>query len=177
MVYIFLAEGFEDIEALQTRDLLLRAGIGVKTVGVGSKTVKSAFGLTVTADIAEGEFDPARAKAVVFPGGMPGAANLAASAVVKNAIAFALEHNLVIGAICAAPGVVLAGTGALFEKRYTCYPGFEVAEGIYTAKKTERDGKLVTANGPAASADFAALLAGAVESKAAEDFIRNMYSK
>ena len=72
MVYIFLADGFEDMEAVQPRDLLLRAGIKVKTVGVGAKTVKSAFGLAVTADITEDEFDPSDADAVVFPGGMPG---------------------------------------------------------------------------------------------------------
>ena len=72
MVYIFLANGFEDVEAIQPRDLLLRAGIKVTTVGVGAKTVKSAFGLTVTADITEDELNLADADAVVFPGGMPG---------------------------------------------------------------------------------------------------------
>ena len=90
MVYIFLADGFEDMEAVQPRDLLLRAGIKVKTVGIGAKTVKSAFGLAVTADITEDEFDPSDADAVVFPGGMPGAANLAASKTVKNAVGIAL---------------------------------------------------------------------------------------
>lgn len=74
MVYIFLANGFEDVEAIQPRDLLLRAGIKVTTVGVGAKTVKSAFGLTVTADITEDELNLADADAMVFPGGMPGAA-------------------------------------------------------------------------------------------------------
>lgn len=175
MVYIFLADGFEDMEAVQPRDLLLRAGIKVKTVGIGAKTVKSAFGLAVTADITEDEFDPSDADAVVFPGGMPGAANLAASKTVKNAVAFALGHNRVIGAICAAPGVVLANTGALSGKRYTCYPGYETAEGTYTAAKTERDGNLITANGPAAAAKFAAALAGAVSSFKAEKFIEDMY--
>ena len=174
MVYIFLANGFEDIEAVQPRDLLLRAGIEVKTVGVGAKTVKSAFGLTVTADIAEDEFDPSDAEAVVFPGGMPGAANLAASKTVKSAVAFALEHNRIIGAECAAPGVVLAGTGALSGKRYTCFPGFEVPEGVYTAAAAERDGNLVTGNGPAAAEKFAAVLAGAISPKAGKQ-IEEMY--
>lgn len=174
MVYIFLANGFEDMEAVQPRDLLLRAGIEVKTVGVGAKTVKSAFGLTVTADITEDEFNPADADAVVFPGGMPGAANLAASETVKSAVAYALEHDRVIAAICAAPGVVLANTGALSGKKYTCFPGFEVAEGAYTAAKAERDGKLVTGSGPAAAAEFAALLAGAL-SAGAENAVRKIY--
>ena len=106
--------------------------------------------------------------------GMPGAANLAASPTVKNAIAFALEHNRVIGAICAAPGVILANTGALSGKNYTCFPGFEVSEGNYTAAKVERDGNLVTGNGPAAAAEFAAVVAGAITPKA-EDLIRKMY--
>ena len=174
MVYIFLANGFEDVEAIQPRDLLLRAGIKVTTVGVGAKTVKSAFGLTVTADITEDELSLADADAVVFPGGMPGAANLAASAAVKSAVAFALEHDRVIAAICAAPGVVLANTGALSGKKYTCYPGFEVPEGTYTAAKVERDGKLVTGSGPAAAVKFAAAIAGTISAEA-EKFIREMY--
>ena len=174
MVYIFLANGFEDVEAIQPRDLLLRAGIKVTTVGVGAKTVKSAFGLTVTADTTENELNLADADAVVFPGGMPGAANLAASAAVKSAVAFALEHDRVIAAICAAPGVVLANTGALSGKKYTCYPGFEVPDGTYTAAKVERDGKLVTGNGPAAAAEFAAAIAGTISTEA-EAFIREMY--
>lgn len=175
MVYIFLADGFEDIEAVQTRDLLLRAGIDVITVGVGAKRIRSTFDLLVTADITEDEFNPVDASAVVFPGGMPGAANLAESSAVKNAIRFALDNDIVIAAICAAPGVVLANTGVLADKNYTCYSGFEVPEGHYTGEKLCCDGKLITANGPAAAVKFAAAIAGAVASEKAQAEIEGMY--
>ena len=155
MVYLFLADGFEDMEAVIPFDLMKRAGIEVTTVGVGSKTVKSAHGLLMTADITESEADFGDAEAIVFPGGMPGALNLKNSKIVNNAITFALHNDIVIGAICASPGVVLSGTDALKGKKYTCFPGFEVPEGEYTAKETETDGKLITANGPFAAFEFA----------------------
>ena len=79
MVYLFLANGFEDMEAVVPYDMLKRAGIEVLTVGVGAKTVKSAHGLTVTADISESEAELSDIDAVILPGGMPGAANLKAS--------------------------------------------------------------------------------------------------
>ncbi len=154
MVYIFLANGFEDMEAVTPYDLLKRAGMEVKTVGVGEKTVKSAHGLFVTADITEEEVNLDEMEAVVLPGGMPGAINLKISKYVNNALTFAMHNNRVIAAICASPGVVLSKTGALTDKNYTCFPGFEVEEGNYTAGKTEVDGKLITANGPASAILF-----------------------
>lgn len=175
MVYIFLANGFEDIEAVQTRDLLLRTGIDVTTVGIGAKRIRSTFDLVVTADITEDEFNPSDASAVVFPGGMPGAANLAESSTVKNAVKFAIDNDRVIAAICAAPGVVLANTGALANKNYTCYPGFEVPEGHCTGEKLCCDGNLITANGPAAATEFAAAIAKAVASEKEQAAIEEMY--
>ncbi len=158
MVYLFLANGFEDMEAVVPFDLMKRAGIDVVTVGIDGKTVKSAHGLTVTADIQEKEVVFEEAEAFVFPGGWPGAKNLKNSETVNNAITFALHNDIIIGAICASPGFVLSGTGALTGKRYTCFPGFEVEEGIYTAGKLEIDGKLITASGPAFAEDFALAL-------------------
>ena len=87
MVYLFLADGFEDIEAVQTRDLLIRAGVEVKTVGIGSKNITSAFGLKVEADISENDVDMSRAEGIILPGGLPGANNLKASKTVGKAIA------------------------------------------------------------------------------------------
>ena len=155
MVYIFLADGFEDMEAVIPFDLMKRAGIDVKTVGTGSKTVTSAHGLKVTADIEENEVSFDSAEAFVFPGGWPGAKNLKNSGTVNNAITFALHNDIVIGAICASPGYVLSKTGALEGKKYTCFPGFEVEEGEYTGENVVKDGKLITANGPASAKDFA----------------------
>ena len=84
MVYLFLANGFEDMEAVVPFDLMKRAGIEVKTVGIGGKTIKSAHGLTVTADILESEVIFEKAEAFVFPGGWPGAKNLKNSKIVND---------------------------------------------------------------------------------------------
>ena len=162
MVYLFLANGFEDMEAVVPFDLMKRAGIDVLTVGIGGKNIKSAHGLSVTAEISEDEVDFEKAEAFVFPGGWPGAKNLKNSETVNNAIKFALYNNIIIGAICASPGYVLSGTGALSNKKYSCFPGFEVPEGEYTANKIEVDGKLITACGPAAAKDFALALVEAI---------------
>ena len=162
MVYLFLANGFEDMEAVVPFDLMKRAGIDVLTVGIGGKNIKSAHGLSVTAEISEDEVDFEKAEAFVFPGGWPGAKNLKNSETVNNAIKFALYNNIIIGAICASPGYVLSGTGALSNKKYSCFPGFEVPEGEYTANKIEVDGKLTTACGPAAAKDFALALVEAI---------------
>lgn len=154
MVYIFLADGFEDMEAVATFDILKRAGICVKTVGVTGRIVVSAHGLSVNADkTIDGSGYP-DADAVVLPGGMPGASNLRKNAFVMKAVDTAFRGGKVIAAICAAPGVVLSGTGVLEGRRYTCYPGFETDEGEYTAAVTECDGNLVTANGPEAAMLF-----------------------
>lgn len=163
MVYIFFADGFEDMEAVVPFDLMKRAGIEVKTVGIGGKEIKSAHGLIIKPDITEKEVDLKKAEAFVFPGGWPGAKNLKNSKTVNNAITFALHNDILIGAICASPGYVLSGTGALKGKKYTCFPGFEVSEGDYTAGKVEIDGKLITANGPASAKDFALALIKAIK--------------
>lgn len=165
MVYLFLADGFEDMEAIVPYDMLKRAGIDVLTVGVGSKTVKSTHGLIVTADISEEETDEAAADAVILPGGMPGASNLRASKAVASAVSSALKNGKMIGAICAAPGVVLSGTGALGGKRYTCFPGFETEEGEYCDVGCVTDGKLITAAGPLYAMDFANALIEALNGK------------
>lgn len=163
MVYLFLANGFEDMEAVVPFDLMKRAGIDVATVGVGGKTVKSAHGLSVLAEISEDEVDFKKAEAFVFPGGWPGAKNLKNSKTVNEAITFALYNDIIIAAICASPGYVLSGTGALTGKKYTCFPGFEVPEGEFTANKVEIDGKLITANGPASAEKFALAIIAAIK--------------
>ncbi len=163
MVYLFLANGFEDMEAVIPYDMLKRENIEVFTVGVGTKTVKSAHGLTVIADISEKEADLDEFDAIILPGGMPGATNLKQSDVVISAVSKAIENGKIIGAICAAPGVVLAGTGALTDKEYTCFPGFETKEGKYRKDGCITDGRLVTASGPLFAMDFATALVKALK--------------
>lgn len=156
MIYVFLADGFEEIEALAAVDVLRRAELDVKTVGIGSKTVKGSHGIAVEADILDKEASSDDLQMIVLPGGMPGTLGLDKSPIVQSFVRYAVEHNLWIGAICAAPSV-LGHLGVIDGKKVTCYPGFEseLGQAEYTAAHVERDGKIITARGPGAAVEFA----------------------
>ena len=125
MVYVFLANGFEETEALVTVDVLRRAGYEVKTVGVGGEYIAGSHNITVKTDVLEENITPGdELEAVILPGGMPGTLGLKASEKVAEFIRFADENKKVIGAICAAPSV-LGAMGLLSGRLATCYPGFE----------------------------------------------------
>lgn len=124
MVYVFLADGFEIIEALAPVDMLRRAKIDVKTVGVTGKTVKSSCGVDVTTDITIDEFDFYDVQAIVLPGGMPGTLNLENCGAVQSAIDNAVNTNCLLCAICAAPSI-LGHKDLLNGKKAICFPGFE----------------------------------------------------
>lgn len=170
MVYVFLAEGFEEIEALAPVDILRRAGVDVRTVGIGGQTVRGAHGVEVLSDLTENEADGAGLEMVVLPGG-PGTPNLEASAAAQRLIARAAEQGLWIGAICAAPSI-LGHKGLLKGKRAVCYPGYEKElDGARVEHTTVCvDGRLVTGNGPGAALAFgfelAAALAGCEKAEA-----------
>ena len=99
MVVVFLANGFEEIEALATVDILRRAGVEVVTVGVGGQMAVGAHGIAVCADIVEDKLDIAAIDGVVLPGGMPGTTNLEASDVVQAAVKSAFDRGLPVAAI------------------------------------------------------------------------------
>lgn len=125
MVYVFLANGFEETEALVTVDVLRRAGYEVITAGVEGEYITGSHGITVKADELVDALIPTDAlEAVVLPGGMPGTLGLKGSEKVAEFIRFAYERKKVIGAICAAPSV-LGAMGLLRGRVATCYPGFE----------------------------------------------------
>lgn len=155
MVYVFLADGFEIIEALAPVDVLRRAKVDTKTVGVTGKTVKSSCGVTVTADITIDEFDFYDVEAVVLPGGMPGTINLESNEKVQSAIDNAASVNVPVCAICAAPSI-LGHKGLLEGKEAICFPGFEDA--LSGAKISENyvvsDGNFITAKGAGVCIDF-----------------------
>lgn len=157
MIYVFLAEGFEEIEALSPVDCLRRAGKTVQTVGVGGKVIQGAHGIPVTADITADEIalDDAL-EMIVLPGGMPGTVNLGESAQVQDAISYCLANDCWLAAICAAPSI-LGARGLLEGKTATCYPGFEKKLlGCNTVPEAVvQDGKLVTGRGPGAAMNFA----------------------
>ena len=124
MVYIFLAEGFEEIEALTAVDLLRRAGVEVTTVGIGGEYIAGSHNITVKADKKDTDVSPDDLEMVVLPGGMPGTTNLDNSGAVETFLCAALEKDAYIAAICAAPSI-LGKRGILRGKFATCYPGYE----------------------------------------------------
>lgn len=155
MVVVFLANGFEEIEALATVDVLRRANLEVITVGVGSGMPVGAHNMAIQADVLQEHLRLDGLEAVVLPGGMPGTLNLEQSSVVQDTIAFAMEQNLPIGAICAAPSI-LGHSGYLQGKRATCYPGFESElHGAVLCDGVVTDANITTACGAGVAVDFA----------------------
>ena len=132
MVYLFLAPGFEEAEALVPLDLLRRAGVEVKAVGVGGSRIAGAHGIEISCE-----------------------RTIEADERVQHFITLAFERELYVGAICAAPSI-LGHRGLLRGKRVTCFPGFEGdCEGAdVTGGFLERDHKLVTAKGMGVALDF-----------------------
>lgn len=153
-MYVFLAEGFEEIEALAPVDVMRRAGLAVTMVSVTDNLVVcGAHGVPVVADATFAELDFADAALLFLPGGLPGATNLEAHVGLGALLrAKADEEGTILSAICAAP-LVLGGLGLLQGKHATCYPGFENAMtgATYTAAKVTVDGNIFTACGPGAA--------------------------
>ena len=172
MIYTLLADGFEEIEALCPVDVLRRAGLTVKTVGITGKTVTGSHGITVTADLLPSEAkDPI--ELLFLPGGMPGSSNLDASAEVDALISRAVAEDAKIAAICAAP-FVLGVRGLLKGRRATCYPGFEdrLLGATYTKSAVEVDGNFITGIGMGAALDFALRLVEILKDKDTAEAIR-----
>ncbi len=155
MVYVFLADGFEEIEALSVVDILRRGDIETKTVGVGSTDITGAHGIIIKADISIEKVNREDITAVVLPGGMPGTKNLKNSAELVKIIKYSAQNNKILAAICAAPSV-LGGLGMLKNKNATCYPGFEdeLLGANYKDVPVCVDENIVTAFGPGAAIDF-----------------------
>ena len=156
-IFVFLAEGFEEIEALTPVDVLRRAGLSVQTVSVmDEQVVAGAHGVPVLADKMFAEINPEDAEMILLPGGLPGATNLDAHEGLNQLILDFAEADKPLAAICAAP-LVLGNRGLLQGKKATCYPGFETyLQGAeYTAALVEKDGNIITGKGPGAAMEFA----------------------
>lgn len=156
--YVFLAEGFEEIEALTVVDVLRRAGMDVKTVSVTPlRNVRGAHGIEVVVDELFQECGFEKAEWLICPGGLPGASNLAACEPLCELLK---GHRKGIAAICAAPAVVLAPLGLVEGKPVTCYPGFEKAckiggGDVHTGVAVVAANDFITAAGPATALPFA----------------------
>ena len=165
-VYIFLANGFEEIEALATLDVLRRGGVDVKTVSVlYDKFVTGSHKTTVVADMTYGEFKAEvqldgtdESDVMIFPGGMPGTRNLAENGEIINFMRLHYAEGGAVAAICAAPGLVVSQLPSLQGKHFTCFDGFEDAPvargGIYEQKPAVRAGNLITGRGAGCAVEF-----------------------
>ncbi len=199
-VAVFLARGFEEIEALTVVDYLRRAEVDVTTVAIpergtyeSSSLVMGSHCISVVSDMQlnvyihslHGELPDA----VYAPGGMPGAANIATSEVALDLIQKCAAAGKIVAAICAAPAVVLAKTGVLKGKNYTCYPGMEEGLEAYcgsSAKSDELmrgsqlirnvpwvyDDGILTGRGPGAAEEFAMKLVELLVGKERADAIK-----
>lgn len=155
-IFLFLADGFETVEALAPVDVMRRANLDVVTVSIMDRLgVVSAQGVTVNADALYGECDFSQAAALVLPGGSVGTDNLSACEPLRALLKEAAAEGKLIAAICAAP-MVLGRIGLLEGHKATCYPGCEgdLTGAEYTAAAVEEDANIITACGPGASFAF-----------------------
>lgn len=172
MVYLFMADGFEEVEGLTVVDLVRRAGIELKTVSVmGRIEITGAHGIEVKADcLFEDMKEPA--EMLILPGGVPGTPNLKAHKGLQQLICKSAEQGIYLAAICAAP-TVYGELGLLKGKKATCYPGLENgllgAEVVYD--NVAADGNFITSRGVGTAIDFSLKLVELLQNKAEADKI------
>jgi 4-methyl-5(b-hydroxyethyl)-thiazole monophosphate biosynthesis len=158
-VALFLADGFEEVEAITPADFLRRSGVDLILVGVTGKKVTGAHGIVIECDVEvsqlSGDLD-----GIIIPGGMPGAANIAADEKTMKIIQATLESDILVGAICAAPAVVLGVNGLINGRPFTCYPGFENSfiGAQFLEDRVVVDSNLITSRGPGTAAEFSLAL-------------------
>lgn len=179
MVFVFLADGFEEIEALTPVDLLRRVGVKVVTVGITGKNVCGTHGISVEADVSGDEAvemveNGMDIEMIVLPGGMPGAARLDESPVVDFMIRMAVRSDAYMAAICAAP-MIFGKRDLLRLKNAVCYPGFE--EYLHGAsvldKPVVQDGRIITARAMGAAVPFSLQLVTVLKGESAANDLRD----
>lgn len=171
---VILAEGFEEVEAIAPVDVLRRAGVRITLAGVAERLVKSSRKIGVEVDMLLKDLVE-MPDAVILPGGLPGATNLAKSEEVAEIVKKMNEAGKIIAAICAAPAVVLAPLGILDGKKATCYPGCESDFSSKTTHSKERvvvDGNIITSQGPGTALEFALVIAARLVGKEMADTVR-----
>lgn len=156
MIYIFLAHGFEEVEAVTPIDLLRRCELNVLTVGIGGNIIKGSHGISIMSDITDNEIEyNDDLEMIILPGGMPGTLNLDKNENVHKAIDYCIENNKYIAAICAAPSI-LGRRNLLKNIECTCFPGFETQlnDANLSEKNVCFDKNIITANGAGSALDF-----------------------
>lgn len=175
MIYFFLADGFEETEALAPLDVLRRAGIDAKTVGIDGKIITGSHNIPVVCDITDSEISlDGNLEGIFLPGGMPGTLNLEERETVDKAIDYCVENNLLIAAICAAPSI-LGHKGLLKNKSAICFPGFEneLEGAVLSDKFICEDGNIMTAKGMGSAVEFGLRITEYLTDKSKADKIRS----
>ena len=176
MFYLFLAEGFEETEALATLDVMRRARLNVQTVGVTGVYVTGSHGVTVKPDIDLSNITYEGLEGVVLPGGMPGTINLGSNEAVLDCVRYSFENKKITAAICAAPSI-LGNLGFLAGRNATCFPGFEseLKGALCTGSHVETDEHVITSKGAGCAIEFGhAIVALAVGKADADRVIEEM---
>lgn len=155
MLLMFFADGFEEVEAIATLDVIRRANIEIRSVGIGAKEITGSHGITIICDMTDSDVNELDIDGVILPGGMPGTLNLLESKVVNSAIDYCAAEDKLICAICAAP-MILGRKGLLEGKEAICFPGFE--EELKGATVSEKfvctSGNIITAKGMGSAINF-----------------------
>ena len=179
MIYVFMADGTEEVEAVATIDMLRRAELDVMTLGIGSQMVVGSHGIGLVCDADIKNIQPDETlQAVVIPGGMPGTLNIEKNAQAQAFIDYANEKSKLICAICAAPSV-LGHKGLLKGKKATCFPGFEkeLEGAIFTDEGVVEDGNIITAKGAGVAIEFGLKIAERFAGKEEADKIYTSIQK
>ena len=175
MVYILLADGFEEMEALVPADLLRRAGVRVSLVGLDALEVTGGHGITVKADLVLEQIDQEAMQMLVLPGGMGGVESLQMNLCATALIQRALNQGCYVAAICAAP-TILANLGALDRRKAVCYPGMEEEMGsavVQRGKPVVVDGRIITGEAAGSAFEFGLELVEILAGTSAAQQVRN----
>lgn len=176
-MFLFIADGFEEVEAVTPIDYLRRCGAELSIIGVDTRVIRSARGLSISCDATlpdvlgsgdEAEKNAARLAAetalAILPGGLPNSRVLSEHAALQCFITEMVKHGGLIAAICAAPALALGGWGLLNGKRFTCYPGMgtDLPTPPVKGARVVKDGAFITACGAGAAEEFAFAIIDAV---------------
>ena len=174
MIYMLLGTGFEETEAIAPLDLLRRADLPVKTVGLNGKVIFGGHGIGVQTDIEIDDMVLSDLEMVIIPGGLGGVASVRACPKAMDALKYAWDNEKFVAAICAGP-TVLADLGITSSKQATCYPGCESGMGdavmIHDAPCV-RDGKLITGASAGCAIPFGLMLVEAMKGRETAEAIR-----
>lgn len=173
MLYMFFANGFEEVEAIAALDVIRRAGIEIKSVGVGDKSVTGSHGITVICDTVDSEISVDGIDGVILPGGMPGTTNLYDCDKVHDVIDYCADNGKLLCAICAAP-LILGRKGLLEGKEAVCFPGFEdeLKGAVISDNFVCTDGNVITAKGMGSAVNFGLAIVACFKGQAVADALK-----